>query len=217
MKRLRIIYANERHVYLNEKWTVYSKLWKRRNSRSHQSDSYSLSLYIYPRGDFTCSLHRVERCYVARCAKNWLPVTGNLDYNACGYPPNPWIINQSERFRRALPHPFVLGNYIIDFHFRACCSPIFIPFLMSDYFIFYGCCDIRIIVLCICFDWMLIFGWKSKLVKIIEITIKFHRNHWLKLLFYHDWLLRLISIFENRIRYNYIRNNSDDNRINGKN
>lgn len=41
-----------------------------------------LYIYIYSRGDFTCSLHRVERCYVARCAKNWLPVTGNLDYTA---------------------------------------------------------------------------------------------------------------------------------------
>lgn len=67
---------------------VYSTL---RNSRSpcsilssHRSDSYSLLfyIYIYSRGDFTCSLHRVERCYVARCAKNWLPVTGNLDYTA---------------------------------------------------------------------------------------------------------------------------------------
>lgn len=37
-----------------------------------------------------------------------------------GYPPNPWIINQSERSRRALPHPFVLENYIIrkTFSFR---------------------------------------------------------------------------------------------------
>lgn len=43
---------------------------------------FVIVLYIYSRGDFTCSLYRVERCYVARCAKNWLPVTGNLDYTA---------------------------------------------------------------------------------------------------------------------------------------
>lgn len=80
-----------------------------------------LYIYIYSRGDFTCSLHRVERCYVARYAKNWLSMTGNLD-TACGYPLNPRIINQPERFRS---RPFILGNCMIGgstFSFSRCCS-----------------------------------------------------------------------------------------------
>lgn len=116
-----------RSSFLNDKTNAlddrFRNVEKPRSSlRSHRSDSYRfIYIYIYSRGDFTCSLHRVERCYVARYAKNWLSMTGNLD-TACGYPLNPRIINQPERFRS---RPFILGNCMIGgstFSFSRCCS-----------------------------------------------------------------------------------------------